>query len=55
MKNAILSLILLGTLSMVSLAGDIKVKRVKAAAKAKAKSECPAMKSPACCLKRMQA
>lgn len=55
MKNAMLSLVLVGTLSVVALAGDIKVKKVKAAAKAKAKAECPAMKSHSCCMKRMQA
>lgn len=55
MKNALLSLLLLGTLSVVSLAGEIKVKKVKAAAKAKAKKECPASSTHPCCMKRMQA
>lgn len=52
MKNTLLSLALLATLSTVSLAGDIKVKKVKAAAKAK--TECATSAHHACCMKKAQ-
>ena len=55
MKNAILSLVLLATVSTVTLAGDVKKGRVKTAVKAKAKTECPAGASHSCCMKRTQA
>ncbi len=54
MKNTILSLALLATLSTVSLAGDINVKKVKTATKAKAKTECATGAHHACCLKKAQ-
>lgn len=52
MKNMILSLALLATVSTVSLAGDKKGDKAKPMVKAKAKTECATGASHACCMKR---
>ncbi len=54
MKNTMMSLVLLATLTTIALAGEVKKGKVKAAAKTKAKTECPMGASHSCCMKRAQ-
>lgn len=52
MKNVLLSVTLLATLTTVSLAGEVKSKKIKATAKTK--MECKTGAGHACCMKRAQ-